>query len=125
MASLLVTHRVYRLKIQSVMLLFSTGFVNHSPSMVSSPPLSPFPCVNKYTAQCTHLYSVYGVIGGKRASNRKTPAAKYLYWSIFKKSRHLGFFFFIYIWSKLSSLFQLPATNFESLHCARFHEVQN
>ncbi len=25
------------------------------------------------------------------ASDRETPAAKYLYWSIFKKSRHLGF----------------------------------
>jgi hypothetical protein len=28
-----------------------------------------------------------------------TFAAKYLYWSIFKKSRHLGFGVFIYIWS--------------------------
>jgi hypothetical protein len=26
-----------------------------------------------------------------------TCAAKYLYWSIFKKSRHLGFVVFIYI----------------------------
>jgi hypothetical protein len=28
-----------------------------------------------------------------------TCAAKYLYWSIFKKSRHLGFVVFIDIWS--------------------------
>jgi hypothetical protein len=27
-------------------------------------------------------------------------AAKYLYWSILKKSRHLEFGVFIYIWSK-------------------------
>jgi hypothetical protein len=31
----------------------------------------------------------------------QTPAAKSLYWSIFKKSRHLGFGVFIDIWSML------------------------
>jgi hypothetical protein len=30
---------------------------------------------------------------------RETPVAKYLYWSIFKKSGHLGFGIFIDIWS--------------------------
>ncbi len=35
---------------------------------------------------------------GEGASDRGTPAAKYLYWSIFKKSRHLGFVAFIDIW---------------------------
>ena len=44
MSPLLVFHRVYRLEIQSVMLVFSTGFVNYpiAPlifSLVSSPPL--------------------------------------------------------------------------------------
>jgi hypothetical protein len=32
-------------------------------------------------------------------TDRQTPAAKYLYWSIFKQSRHLGFGVFIDIWS--------------------------
>jgi hypothetical protein len=45
---------VYRLEIQSVMLVFfSTGFVNHCPSNLLtgllSPLPSPLPCVNKYT----------------------------------------------------------------------------
>ncbi len=42
MSSLLVFNRVYRLEIQSVMLVFSTGFVNHCPSNLLSglpPPL--------------------------------------------------------------------------------------
>jgi hypothetical protein len=38
-------------------------------------------------------------LGGEGVSDRETPAAKYLYWSIFKKSRHLGFSVFIDIWS--------------------------
>ncbi len=41
--------RVYRLEIQSVMLVFSTPFVNLRPSnnlLTGSPP--PLPCVNKY-----------------------------------------------------------------------------
>jgi hypothetical protein len=45
MSSLLVFNRVYRLEIQSVTLVFSTGFVDYAPlifSLVSSPPLSPF-----------------------------------------------------------------------------------
>jgi hypothetical protein len=36
---------------------------------------------------------------GIGALDRYTPAAKYLYWSIFKKSRHLGFGLFIDILS--------------------------
>ena len=36
---------------------------------------------------------------GERGSGPQTPAAKYLYWPIFKKSRHLGFGVFIDIWS--------------------------
>ncbi len=43
----------------------------------------------------------YGIIGGEGASDRYSPAAKYLYWTIFKKSRHLGFGVFIDIWSML------------------------
>ncbi len=33
----------------------------------------------------------------------QTPAAKSLYWSIFKKSRHLGFGVFIDIWDLLTA----------------------
>jgi len=39
---------------------------------------------------------------GEGASDWKTPAAKYLYWLIFKKSGHLGFGVFIDIWSMLT-----------------------
>jgi hypothetical protein len=40
-----------------------------------------------------HLSDV--VIGGEGASHRYSPAAKYLYWSINKKSRHLRFGIFL------------------------------
>jgi hypothetical protein len=67
MSSLLVFNRVFRLEIQSVMLVFLTGIVNNCPltfSLVSSlsPPL-PLPCVNKYTVY-TCKGGEYGVIGG-------------------------------------------------------------
>ena len=53
MSSSRVFNRVYRLEIQSVMLVFSTGFVNNCPSnllQVSSPPLSTVKvwCLYKY-----------------------------------------------------------------------------
>jgi hypothetical protein len=50
MSSLLVFYRVNRRGIQSVLLVFLTGFVK------------------------------YGAIGGEGASDRYAPAAKYLYW---------------------------------------------
>jgi hypothetical protein len=73
MSPLLVFHRVYKLEVQLVMLVFSTSFVNYfAPltfSLASSPP-PPFPCVNKYTE---YMYAVckkgYGVIGGEEASD--------------------------------------------------------
>jgi hypothetical protein len=49
-ASLLVFNRVYRLEMQSAMLVFSTPLVTSAPltfSLVDLPP--PFPCVNKYS----------------------------------------------------------------------------
>jgi hypothetical protein len=52
MSSLLVFIRVYRLEIQSVMLVFSTPLLNYCPSLTFSlvdiPP--PLPYVNKYRA---------------------------------------------------------------------------
>jgi hypothetical protein len=70
MSSLLVFNRVYRLEIQSVMLVFSTDFVNYCPStfsLVSSPPLPPY---TLYTCiQCVRGEE-YGVIGGEGASDR-------------------------------------------------------
>ncbi len=55
-------------------------------------------CVNKYRG----MYS-YSVLQGRRSgtSDRWTPVAKYLYWSILKKSRQLGFGVVIDIWSRI------------------------
>ncbi len=70
MSSLLVYSRVYRLDIQSIMLVFSTGFVNNCPFNRLSGKLSPLPpflCEKVYTV---YTYTVckgreYGVIGGE------------------------------------------------------------
>ncbi len=75
MSSLLVFNRVYRLEIQSVMLVFSTGFVKHCLSnllhgQLSPPP--PLPCVNKYVYTVhTYVYSVYG--GSMGSQKRRRP----------------------------------------------------
>jgi hypothetical protein len=61
------------------------------------PPLFP---VWISTGVCIHTACKMGG-GGSGASDRKTPAAKYLYWSIFKKSQHLGFGVLIDIWSMM------------------------
>jgi hypothetical protein len=60
MPSLLVFDRVYRLEIQSVMLVFTTGFVKQCPWLALSPP--PRPCVKE--VYCTHVY-MYSVLGGE------------------------------------------------------------
>jgi hypothetical protein len=69
MSSLLVFKRVYRLEIQSVMLLFSTHLVKYGPSNLLTGSQKP-----------------------RREGGLKQLkfAAKSLYTSIFKKSRHLG-----------------------------------
>jgi hypothetical protein len=85
MSSLLVFDRVYRLEIQSVMLVFSTPLVNYNALLTFSlvhltptpPPPSSHPGVNKDWGM--YSYSV----------------------SIVKKSRHLVFGVFIYILSML------------------------
>jgi hypothetical protein len=62
MSSLLVFNRVYRLKIQSVMLVFRPSFVNYCPSTFSPVHLTPSPPrVNKYRP--ISLYNVGGGIG--------------------------------------------------------------
>ncbi len=131
MSSLLVLYRVYRLEIQSVMLVFSTPLVNQCPSTIfsSSPhPPSPLSCVNKCSVYVTeggrgwgYVESIYSsdtlcispnyepstkLLYHPNTPNKtqegrepRTPASKSLYWSIFKKSRHLGFGIFIDIWS--------------------------
>jgi hypothetical protein len=52
MSSLIVFNRVYRLEIQSVMLVFSTQLCELLPplpfSLVQLSPLRPLPCINKY-----------------------------------------------------------------------------
>ncbi len=97
MPSLLVFYRVYRLEIQSVMLVFSTGFVNYCPSTLtllsgycSPPPPSPLPCVKKFTV-FTYTVCNGGGGGGIWGHGRggggpqtdETPAAKSSYRSIF------------------------------------------
>ncbi len=81
MSSLLVFNRVYRLEIQSVMLIFWTGFLPLLPSLWLSLPLppSPLPYANKYTGytytQCARGGSL-GSKEGTRPQTDKTPAAK-------------------------------------------------
>jgi hypothetical protein len=54
MSSLLVLNRVYRLEIQSAMLVFSTPLVNF---LTGSPPTPlPLPSVNKYEYSGKYLY---------------------------------------------------------------------
>jgi hypothetical protein len=112
MSSLLVFNRVYRREIQSVMLVFSTGFVNYCPStfcLIRSPPPC-LPCVNKYTV---YTYTVckgggeYGIIGVEGASDRSTPVAKSLYWSIFLDN----YFWYFFYQSNLSTV-----CSFHSIH---------
>jgi hypothetical protein len=69
MSSLLVFNRVYRLEIQSVIWVFSTGFVNYCPSNLLSGYLSrlpPLPFVNKYTIYTYTGCKVGGVWGHRR-----------------------------------------------------------
>jgi hypothetical protein len=57
MSSLLVFNIVYTLEIQSVMLVFSTGYVNYCPSITFSPPCSPFPVrISTYTVLFNRVY---------------------------------------------------------------------
>jgi hypothetical protein len=93
----------WKVEIQSVMLVFSTPLVNYSApltfSLVHVNPLPPpFP-VWISTGVCIHTVCNGGGGRGSGSSDRYTPVAKYLYWSIFKKSRRLGFGVFLDIWS--------------------------
>jgi hypothetical protein len=63
MSSLLGFNRVYRLEIQSVMLVFSTGFVYYCHSnLLSLPSPPPLFCVDKYT--CIYVPGIQCVRGG-------------------------------------------------------------
>ncbi len=86
--SLLVFTRVCRLEIQSVMLVFSSSFVNYCPSNLISGKLSPLPppCVNKYTVYTYTVCKRGGSMGsseGRGPQTDITPAAKSLYRSTF------------------------------------------
>jgi hypothetical protein len=77
-------NRDYRLGIQSVMLVFSTGFVNLRPLTFSLISSTTLPCVNKYTV---YTYTMckgrsMGSKEGRGSQTDKTPAAKSLYRSI-------------------------------------------
>jgi hypothetical protein len=97
MSSLLVFNRFYRLEIQSFMLVFSTPIVNQRPSnlLTGSPTSLPPPC----PPPCIHTMCNGGGGGGGRIWGLRLISTKYLYWSIFKQSRLLGFGVFIDIWS--------------------------
>jgi hypothetical protein len=60
MSSLLVFNRVYRLEIQSVMLVVPTPLVLAPLYLLSSSPTPPLPCVNKYR----YIHSIQCVRGG-------------------------------------------------------------
>jgi hypothetical protein len=104
MSSLLVFSRVYRLEIQSVMLVFSTPLTSH---WFTSPPLCEQGGTGDrivWRASTGIMHCVFDQIpnlqncistpkknlGGEGASDRETSAAKSLSRKIFKKSRHLG-----------------------------------
>ncbi len=97
MSSLLVFNRVYRLEIQSVMLVFSAPLVNQRPSNLVTGSLNPssLPCVNKYTG----MYSNSVLQGGGRDQVGRGPQTdKHLPLSTFT-GQFLGFGVFIDIWS--------------------------
>ncbi len=112
MSSLVVINKDYRLKIQSVMLVFSTGFVNYSLSTllsVSSP--LPLPFVKSilyvlYTRiQCEREGGrKYGVIGGEGPQTENTPAAKSLRILILKRD----------IWNRKSFLIKMACELIQS-----------
>ncbi len=63
MSSLLLFNRVYRLKIQSVMLVFSTQLVSCCPdNLLSGSPPPTFP-ESKYSVQCTEHRQCVGRVG--------------------------------------------------------------
>jgi hypothetical protein len=70
------------MEIQSVMLVFSTGFVNYCPSNLLSGKLSPPPPVNNFTVYkftvCVGGGGSMGSKEGKGPQTDKTPAAKSL-----------------------------------------------
>jgi hypothetical protein len=68
-SSLLVFNRVYRLEIQSVMLVFSTPLVNLRPSTFSPVHTPTLPCVNKYRT----IHSASVVEDGGRDPTDKQP----------------------------------------------------
>jgi hypothetical protein len=69
MPSLLVSNRVYRPEIQSVRLVFSTGFVNYYLSLTFSLIIAPLYTVSTYTVCKGEGGGEYGVIGGEGASD--------------------------------------------------------
>ncbi len=116
MSSLLVFNRVYRLEIQSVMLVFSSPLVWTSApltlSLVHLPPHHLLPCVNKYTV---YTYTVsegwgeYGVTGGgPQQTDRPLPPSTFNG----KKSRHLGCGVFIDIWSMVLAIGRIRNTQY-------------
>ncbi len=97
--------RVYRLEIQSVMLVFSTQLVNFCPlpSLWFNSP--PFPVWISILYMYT--YRACKGAGLSWASERSTPAAKYLYRSIFLDNdilHWLPWVFSFYAWIYFTSL---------------------
>jgi hypothetical protein len=70
-------------------------------NLLTGPPTPKYRGMYSYQSL---LHTVCNGGGGSRVSDRYTPAAKYHYWPIFKKSRHLGFGIFIDIWSMVMTI---------------------
>ncbi len=97
MSSLLVFNRVYRLEIQSVMLVYSTPLVNQRPSNLLTGVIH---CV---FYQILNLQNCFITTPDKNLGGE--GAAMSLYRSIFKKSRHLwleSISYFVHAQHKLS-----------------------
>ncbi len=106
-SSLLVFNRVYRLEIQSIILVFSTPLVNYSApltfSLVHLPP--PLSCVNKYKDTCIHTVCNGGGVGWGDWGPQTNTCRQVPLLVNFLEKPHLGFGVFIDIGSMILAIY--------------------